>query len=153
MRKSFLLAAVCLITGSLFLGTGCTMQKQLKVGLVDTERIVSSNPEYMELNMILMKEREELFSQIPRNASALSADEQNKLREKVSKEANERSQKFDKLYRDFIKKMRTDVQEAAKEVADQKGIDLVVINTPRVQTAYYYYGENITTDILLKQKK
>ncbi len=153
MKKSFLLAASCFIAASLCLGTGCTMQKQLKVGIVDTDRIVSSNPEYMELNMVLMKEREELYSQIPRNASSLSADEQNKLREKVSKEASERSQKFDKLYRDFIKKMRNDVQEAAKQVADQKGIDMVVINSPRVQTAYYYYGENITTDILLKQKK
>lgn len=132
--------------------SGCSLERHLTVGMVDTDRIVRENPQYMELNVLLMNEREAVYSQIPRDARNLPKDERESLKKKITKDANERSQRFDKLYRDFMKKLQTDIKSHAEAVAHDKGIDMVIINTPSYPTVLYCSGDSITTDILLKMK-
>ncbi len=130
-------------------GSGCA-QRTLKVGVVNTERIIRENPKYMELNVILSDERSKVYSQIPDNVSSMSAAQKKALQEKLAKDAAERSSKFDKLYNESMQGLREDIKAQASEVAKDKGIDLVVVNTVNYPVVLYTSGDNITLDILLK---
>ncbi len=123
---------------------------QMRVGFVNTARIVQENPKYLELNILLMQEREAVYSQIPQNVRDLSSDEKHRLQQKLAKEASERSGRFDNLVRDFMQKLQADIKESATQIADNKNLDVVIINTPYFPTIHYTSGEDITTDILLK---
>lgn len=72
------------------------------------------------------------------------------LQEKLAKDAAERSSKFDKLYNESMKGLREDIKNQAAEVAKDKDIDLVVVNTVNYPVVLYTSGDNITLDILLK---
>lgn len=154
MKETKRLAAAALVTVWGLLGlTACTeRQPQMKVGIVNTARIVQENPKYLDLNVLLMQERDAVYSQIPANVGSLPDSEKRKLQEKLSKEAAERSGQFDKLVRDFMTKLQGDIKQSAEQVAREKGIDVVIIDTPYMPTVLYQSGENITTDILLKMR-
>jgi len=130
-------------------GSGCA-ERTLKVGVVNTERIIRENPKYMELNVILSDERSKIYSQIPSNVSSMSVAQKKALQEKLAKDAAERSSKFDKLYNESMKGLREDIKAQASEVAKDKDIDLVVVNTVNYPVVLYTSGDNITLDILLK---
>ncbi len=130
-------------------GSGCA-ERTLKVGVVNTERIIRENPKYMELNVILSDERSKLYSQIPSNVRSMSVAQKKALQEKLAKDAAESSSKFDKLYNESMKGLREDIKNQASEVAKDKGIDLVVVNTVNYPVVLYTNGDNITLDILLK---
>ncbi|MGM9992354.1 MAG: OmpH family outer membrane protein [Candidatus Bruticola sp.] len=130
-------------------GGGCA-KRSLKVGVVNTERIIRENPKYMELNVVLSDERNKLFSQIPSNVNSMSGAQKKALQEKLAKEAAERSSKFDKLYNESMKSLREDIKKQASEVAKDKNIDLVVVNTINYPVVLYTSGDNVTLDILLK---
>jgi hypothetical protein len=49
-----------------------------------------------------------------------------------------------------MKKLQEEIQVQAGEVAKDKGIDLVVVNTMNYPAVLYTSGENVTLDILLK---
>lgn len=125
---------------------------QMKVGVVNTARIVEQNPRYLNLNMVWVEEKNAVYSQIPQDIGTRSDAEKRALQEKLTKEAGERSAKFDKLVRDFMKQMQTDIQDSAAQVAKAKGIDMIIIDTPYYPTVLYNGGENVTTDILLRMK-
>ncbi len=145
--------AVILAVGALLGGAGCSGPgPQMQVGFVNTARIVHENPKYLELNILLMQEREAVYSQIPQNVRDLSSGQKQQLQQKLAKEASERSGRFDRLVRDFMQKLQADIQESASGVAHQKGLDVVIINTPYFPTIHYTSGEDITTDILLKMQ-
>ena len=135
--------------GLLLCGSGCA-KRPLKVGVVNTERIIRENPKYMELNVILSDERSKIYSQIPSNVNSMSAAQKKALQEKLAKDAAERSSKFDKLYNESMKGLREDIKNQAAEVAKDKDIDLVVVNTVNYPVVLYTSGDNITLDILLK---
>lgn len=148
------MAACAALAGLGLLGlVGCTAKgPQMKVGVVNTARIVEQNPKYLDLNMIWVEEKNAVYSQIPSDIGRRSDAEKRDLQAKLTKEAGERSAKFDKLVRDFMKQMQTDIQDSAATVAREKGIDMIIIDTPYFPTVLYCGGENVTTDILLKMK-
>ncbi|MGM9998219.1 MAG: OmpH family outer membrane protein [Candidatus Bruticola sp.] len=152
MRHSKLTNCLVLtaVSAALLLAGGGCAERSLKVGVVNTERIIRENPKYMELNVILSDERSKFFSQIPNNVSSMSGAQKKALQEKLAKEAAERSSKFDKLYNESMKSLREDIKNQASEVAKDKNIDLVVVNTINYPVVLYTSGDNITLDILLK---
>lgn len=141
-------AALVLIACAALSG-GC-QPRALTVGTVDTEQIIRENPKYMEMSVMFSDERSQLFSQIPSNVRSLSGAERKALQERIAKEAAERSSRFDKLYRETMAQLQKDIQAQAAEVAREKNLDLVVINTMRYPVVLYSAGDNITLDILLK---
>ena len=148
---------LCLALATLLVGvglvvtmSGCQAQRQLKVGLVDTDRIVRESPRYMELNVMLANERQAFREQLPNNTNNMSDSQINELRQKLAKDAQARSDKFSKQYMDFIKKLTEDIRGAAKTVAEERDFDLVIVDSPNTPTVLYNSGENLTTDILLK---
>lgn len=148
MRRLYL---VILAAASVVGLVGCSGSgPQMKVGFVNTARIVQENPKYLELNVLLVQEREAVRAQIPQNVRELSTGEKQQLQQRLAKEASERSSRFDNLVRDFMQKLQADIKESATEVAQAKNLDVVIINTPYFPTIHYTSGEDITTDIMLK---
>ena len=144
------LGGICLaLVGGL---SGCVGQRGIKVGVVDTDRIVRENNKYMELNVMLAQEREAVIMQVPENFASLSESQKQEVRKKIGKDANERSDKFNKAYMEFLNKLTDDIRDSAKDVAQNRDIDLVIVDSPSNPTVLYNAGENITTDILLKVK-
>ncbi|MBQ7567431.1 OmpH family outer membrane protein [bacterium] len=144
------LSAVC--CGLVWGLSGCSMQHTIKVGVVDTDRVVRENPKYMELNVMLAGERQAVMQQVPSNFRDMSSSQRQEVRKKLAKDAKERSDKFSKKYIDFIKGLTDDIRVAAKSVADDRHYDLIIVDSPSNPTVLYNSGDNITTDILLKLK-
>lgn len=153
MSVKTILGLTVAAAGVLGLLAGCTSHgPKMKVGVVNTARIVAEHPDYQSINIQWMEERVKMQSMVPADPDALSVSERNALQQKLQKEADARSKEFDKLARDFMQKMQDGVKQSAEAVAKQKGIDLVIIDTPGYPTVLYNSGENITTDILLRMK-
>lgn len=153
------LVVVILVAGALGVWLGLGLGKQgmpwhrpLTVGVVNTNRIIAENPKYIELNIALQQERADFYAQIPRDVRTMSATERKGLEQKLNKDAAERSSKFDKLYRDFMKNLQSEIKENTAQLARERGIDMVIIDTPNFPTVLYSSGDNITTDILIQIK-
>ncbi|MCA9797287.1 MAG: hypothetical protein KC910_36000, partial [Candidatus Eremiobacteraeota bacterium] len=54
---------------------------------------------------------------------------------------------------DFLNKSVDVVRAQAVEVAEEKGLDIVVLDTNFMNSVQYYNGEDITLDVILKMKK
>ncbi|MBQ7529167.1 OmpH family outer membrane protein, partial [bacterium] len=138
------------VVSIIFFCGGC-QQRGLHVGTVNAEKIISEDPKYMELRVVLSDERQKLYSQIPKNVNSMSNTQKKALQEKLAKDAAERSDKFNKLYRESMAKLQEDIKSHASEVAKDKGLDIVVVNTMmNYPVVLYSSGDNITLDILLK---
>lgn len=148
--KYLSIIALFFVASAVFFCGGC-QRRSLHVGTVNAEKIISENPKYMELRVVLSDERQKLYSQIPKNVSSMSGTEKKALQEKLAKDAAERSDKFSKLYRESMAKLQEDIKSHASEVAKDKNLDIVVVNTMmNYPVVLYSSGENITLDILLK---
>ena len=145
--------AVGAVSLGLILGmSGCSWQRGIKVGVVDTDRVVRENPKYMELNVMLAGERQAVMQQVPSNFRSMSVSQRQEVRKKLAKDAKERSDKFSKKYMEFLNKLTEDIRGAAKSVAKDRHYDLIIVDSPSNPTVLYNSGDNITTDILLKLK-
>lgn len=148
--KYLSIIALFFVALAVFFCGGC-QRRGLHVGTVNAEKIISENPKYMELRVVLSDERQKLYSQIPKNVNSMSGTEKKALQEKLAKDAAERSDKFSKLYRESMAKLQEDIKSHASEVARDKNLDIVVVNTMmNYPVVLYSSGENITLDILLK---
>lgn len=149
--------SMALAVGAVGLGlilgmSGCSLQRGMKVGVVDTDRVVRENPKYMELNVMLAGERQAVMQQVPSNFRSMSVSQRQEVRKKLAKDAKERSDKFSKKYMEFLNNLTEDIRGAAKSVAKDRHYDLIIVDSPSNPTVLYNSGDNITTDILLKLK-
>lgn len=147
-----ILALSCVGLGLVLGISGCSTQRTMKVGLVDTDRIIRENPKYMELNVILAGERDAVRMQIPENFGKMDEKQRQEVRKKLVKDAQERSDKFSKKYMEFLNKLTEDIRGSAKAIADDRHFDMIIVDSPSNPTVLYNSGDNITTDILLKLK-
>lgn len=146
-----------LVIGAASLGlvlgmSGCSWQRGIKVGMVDTDRIVRENPKYMELKVMQAGEIQALRQQVPSNLRSMSVSQRQEVRKKLFKDAQEREDKFSKKYMEFLNKLTEDIRGAAHSVAKDRSYDLIIVNSPSERTVLYISGDDITTDILLKLK-
>lgn len=149
-RFGVALAAVAVGAGLIAGVSGCQAQRQLKVGLVDTDRIVRESPKYMELKVMLADERQQFLGQFPNDTKNMTDSQISELRKKLGKDYKDRSDKLSKQYLSFLKKLTEDIRGAAESVAADRSFDLIIVDSPTTPTVHYNSGENLTTDILLK---
>ncbi|HXE72151.1 MAG TPA: OmpH family outer membrane protein [Candidatus Nitrosotenuis sp.] len=129
---------------AVLLGACQASSPRLKVAVVDTSRIVAELPEYRDLNLSFLKDTGSFYLELPRGRS-MSEEERTRLRAL----ANEKSAKWEKLIRQFMEKAHAQILTATAEVAREKGIDMVLVDTNYVRGVQYSAGENITTDVIL----
>lgn len=144
--------ALCGLLGWLGL-TSCGATSSMKVGVVNTGRIVAEHPDYQAISVEWMKRREEMGAMVPDDPASLTLEQRRALQARLEKEAAEKSGQMDKLVREFMQRIQADIQQSAEQVAGEKGLDAVIIESPGFSTVLYNSGENITTDILLKLRK
>ncbi|MDO5295474.1 MAG: OmpH family outer membrane protein [bacterium] len=145
--------AVSAVSLGLILGVnGCSWQRGIKVGVVDTDRIIRESPKYMELKVMQAGEQQAWMQQIPSNLKSMSVSQRQEVRKKLAKDYKERSDKFSKKSQEFLNQLTEDIRGAAKSVAKDRHYDLIIVDSPSNPTVLYNSGDNITTDILLKFK-
>jgi Skp family chaperone for outer membrane proteins len=142
---------VSLLLASLAL-TGCGGQEndgKLRVGVLDTSRILSEMPKYKDLQSNLMREQREFQSKLPQPGSDVSEEDMKQLQ----KEADKKRSEFQKRVSQTVQTAIKDIRELTTQVAEDKNLDIVVVSTPYTPSVHYHSGQDITIDVMLKMKR
>jgi len=130
------LIAILLIALAVPLASGCEKkQSRLKIGLIDTDRLMREWSKYRSQSRKFIEERDALFKTLPKDPREFTL-EQKKL-------IDESNSKWDKARRQLIEEVRV----ACEKVARAKGLDLVIADA-QSNPVVEYGGIGITTDVL-----
>lgn len=122
---------------------------KLRVGVLDTTRILTEMPKYKDLQSNLAREQSEFQSRLPQPGAQLSEDEIKQLQ----KEADKKRSEFQKRVNQTIQTAIKDIRDLTTKVAQEKNLDIVVVNTPYNQSVHYHSGQDVTVDVILKLKR
>lgn len=117
---------------------------KLNVGVVDTTRILPEMSSYQSLRSDMMRDRTDFLESLP-DASKLNKD----LMQKLQAESDRRESGWRKKTMEIIADAVKQISQKTGEVAGQKHIDIVVVNTPFNSSIYYYSGQDITLDVMI----
>lgn len=141
-----------LALAAMLVATGCGgATGTLKTGTVDTTMLVQTDPSYQEMAAAYAKERVKLETEINKRVkqvggpSNLSQADVNKFREKNAELNKVWAKKTD----DFLKARFDRIKDATAAVCQDKGIDLVLVDSEGVPTVEYG-AVKITQDVELK---
>lgn len=123
--------------------TGCQKDRPLRVGLVDTVRIVESDRETAGLRMEWTAEANKFYL-------ALSKAKTQKEFEALRQQIAMTSEEWREMTQAFMTETVTAVEKETAEVAKAKGIDIVVAGNRYISTVQYFNDEDITLDVLIK---
>lgn len=141
------LAAVLLCGCSGGSATGDT--PQLRVGVLDTAQILAEMPKYRDLQAKLTREQAEFQSQLAQEPSDISEQRIKQIQKDALKKREEWQKRVDQTIQGAIQ----DIKDLTKQVAEEKNLDIVVVNTPMTRSVHYHHGQDITLDVRLKLKR
>ncbi|MBX3168121.1 MAG: OmpH family outer membrane protein [Candidatus Eremiobacteraeota bacterium] len=152
MKKSLILlvAGVSLAGGC---GGGQSGDGKMRVGVLDTTRILAEMPKYKDLQSNLAREQREfqtkIQSQLPQPGADISDEKKKQLEQEVNKKRSEFQTRVNQTLQAAIK----DIKDLTTQVAEEKHLDLVVVSTPFNPSVHYNGGQDVTIDVLLKLKR
>ncbi|MBN9415918.1 MAG: OmpH family outer membrane protein [Candidatus Eremiobacteraeota bacterium] len=152
MKKSlfFLISGAILACGC---GGGQSGDGKMRVGVLDTTRILAEMPKYKDLQSNLAREQREfqnqLQSQLPAPGTDISDEKKKQLEQEVAKKRSEFQTRVNQTIQTAIK----DIKDLTTQVAEEKHLDLVVVSTPFNNSVHYNGGQDVTIDVLLKLKR
>lgn len=127
--------------------TACAQKdRPLKVGVLDTVRALESQPEVAGFRMDWAQEVGEIYLQLQRVKTKQNYED-------LSKNVMKRNEEWRKEVDEFLNKSVEVVRAQAVEVAKEKDLDIVVLDTNFMNSVQYYNGEDITLDVIVKMKK
>ncbi len=138
MRKALVLA----LLGPLFL-CGCQKERKLRVGLVDTVRIIESDRNASGLRLEWTAKANEVYL-------ALTKVKDKKEFERIRSQITSNSEEWREMTHAFMTETVSAVEKQTAEVAQEKGIDMVVAGNRYISTIQYFNDEDITLDVLIK---
>ncbi len=141
LARAILLSLVLLVAGC-----GQSEPRKLKVGVVNTERVVSEMPEFRDMNLSWAAETGSFLSSIPKSREEYDKQKLKDLNDRIQRASKSWQARSSKFYEDAYRR----ITEASKQVASERGLDVVVIDTLHLPAVQYTSGENVTTDILIK---
>lgn len=145
-----LLMAAGLVCGC---GGGQSGDGKMRVGVLDTTRILAEMPKYKDLQSNLAREQREfqkqLESQMPQPGADISEEKKKLLQQEVNKKRSEFQTRVNQTIQTAIK----DIKDLTTQVAEEKHLDLVVVSTPFNPSVHYNGGQDVTIDVLLKLKR
>ncbi len=151
--KSMALWGTSLGLAVMLVATGCGGKTggKLTTGTVDSATLVQNDPEYQKTAADYAKARVDLQTKI--NKEVKDRGGPSSLSQSDLKRFQQMNVDLDKKWGEktntFLKKRFDAIQAAAKAVCDDKGIDLVLVDTPGFPTVEYG-AVNITQDVELK---
>lgn len=136
------------VTAALVAGCGGGSQKggTIRVGVLNTARIVDQDPAYKTLQLNIMSEKSSFLGSLPENPEQLTKEE----RLKFSQDSQKKQAEWQKKVMAFIQQSVKQITDVTAEVAKQRDLDMVVINTPFTNAVHYTSGQDITLDVMLK---
>lgn len=131
---------------------GCGGQSgdgQMRVGVLNTARILEEMPKYKDLQANLAREQMEFQAKLPQPGADISEEQKQQLQ----KEYTTRRSEFQKSVNQTIETAIKDIKDLTTQVAEEKNLDMVVVNTPYSPSVYYNAGQDVTIDVLVKMKR
>ena len=126
-----------------------TRSMQIRVGVLNPERVLQEMPQYQDLRSRLVRERGTFLAQLPENPKELSKEQWDRLRvETQQKQGN-----WQKSMLEMMQSAVNQISELTGQVCKEKGLDIVVIDSPSTSPIYYHAGQDVTLDVLLKLKQ
>ncbi|MCE7871980.1 OmpH family outer membrane protein [bacterium CPR1] len=141
MTRAALLSLLLLVAGC-----GQGEPRKLTVGVVNTERVVSEMPEFRDINLSWAAETGSFLSSIPKSKEELDQRKLKELNDRIQHASKSWQARSSKFYEDAYRR----ITSASEQVARERGLDIVVIDTMHLPAVQYTSGENVTTDILIK---
>ncbi len=159
IRSTLLVQLLALTVGASFL-CGCQASEpkatsdgpptpSMKIGVIDTTRVLPEIPAYRTLKTNMMRDRTSFVASLPQDPSRLTKEQMAQYQQEAQQKQAEWQKKTLETIHEAVKTIKTQTAE----VAQQKGIDLVVVNTPYANSIFYYSGQDITLDVMLKMNK
>ncbi|MGE0488509.1 MAG: hypothetical protein AB7S38_04790 [Vulcanimicrobiota bacterium] len=134
----------CLLVA--LVATACAQKdRPLKVGVLDTVRALESQPEVAGFRMEWAQEVGEIYLRLQKVKTPESYQD-------LSKNVMKRNEEWRKEVDQFLNKSVEVVRAQAVEVAKEKDLDIVVLDTSFMNSVQYYNGEDITLDVIVKMK-
>lgn len=134
------------LLGLFVVGCGPSTPPKMTVGVVDTERVVSEMPEFREMNLTWAADTGGFLSSIPTSQEDMSKQKAEEINKRIASSSKIWQARSSKFYQEAWSR----ISKAGEEVARQRGLDMVVIDTRHMPSVQYFSGDNITTDILLQ---
>ncbi|MBS2038694.1 OmpH family outer membrane protein [bacterium] len=152
MRKTLLL----LLAGT-WLASGCGGSSggdgKVRVGVLDTTRILEEMPKYKDLRDSLTREQidfqRKMQDKMPQPGENVSEEQVKEIQKEVAKKRSEFQTRVNQMLQTAIK----DIKDLTTQVAEEKHLDLVVVSTPFSPSVHYNGGQDVTIDVLLKLKR
>ncbi|MFN8606080.1 MAG: OmpH family outer membrane protein [Vulcanimicrobiota bacterium] len=151
MKKTLwlLLAGACLVSGC----GGSAGDGKVRVGVLDTTRILEEMPKYKDLRDSLTREQidfqRKMQDKMPQPGADVSPEQVKEIQKEVAKKRSEFQTRVNQMLQTAIK----DIKDLTAQVAEEKHLDLVVVSTPFSPSVHYNGGQDVTIDVLLKLKR
>jgi len=147
MKKLILLVAAAGLAGGC--GGGNAGDGKMRVGVLDTTRILAEMPKYKDLQSNLAREQRDFQSKLPQAGADVSEAEVKQIQAEAAKKRSEFQTRVNSTIQTAIK----DIKDLTTQVAEEKHLDLVVVSTPFNNSVHYNGGQDVTIDVLLKLKR
>lgn len=124
-------------------------EEKLRVGRLDTKRILAEMPKYKDLQSSLVQEQAEFQRSLPGPNEKVSEARVKSLRA----DAQRRRDSYEKRVNDVVQEAISEIRDKASQVAAEKNLDIVVVDTPPDSAIRYSSGQDVTIDVLVKMKR
>ena len=130
-------------------GGGGPSDGKIRVGVLDTTRILAEMPKYKDLQSNLAREQRDFQNTLPQPGADVSQEQMKQIQQQAAKKRSEFQTRVSQTIQTAIK----DIKDLTTQVAEEKHLDLVVVSTPFNQSVHYNGGQDVTIDVLLKLKR
>lgn len=151
MKRTFLL----LLAGA-WLASGCggpASDGKIRVGVMDTTRILEEMPKYKDLRDTMTREKIDFQRKIQDRMASVGENATEEQKKEIGKEVAKKQSEFQNRVNQMLQTAIKDIKDLTAQVAEEKHLDLVVVSTPFSPSVHYNGGQDVTIDVLLKLKR
>jgi len=107
-------------------------------------------PQYRDLQSAMVKDKAAYYDSLPKtDPKKIRKEQWDQMRVNAQAKEGEWKKKINDMMQTSIKQ----ITEQTSDVAKQRNLDMVVVDTPYSHTIQYIDGPDVSTDVILKLKK
>jgi hypothetical protein len=151
MKKTLML----LLAGAWLVG-GCggpAGDGKIRVGVLDTTRILEEMPKYKDLRDSMQREQIDFQRKIQDKMASVGENASDEQKKQIGNEIAKKRSEFQTRVNQMLQTAIKDIKDLTSQVAEEKHLDLVVVSTPYSPSVHYNGGQDVTIDVLLKLKR
>lgn len=139
-----------ILLGSVLVVAGCQSAPKegekisaLKIGTVDVMRVMEETPETVQIRLDWKTQAGDTYL-------ALNNVKNQQEYEVLQQQITAHSEAWQERMNTYMEKSIAEVESEAATLAEERRLDLVVVDNPLTETLKYHSGEDLTLDILLR---